>query len=98
MNYKFTIFTPCYNGAKTIHRVFESIECQSYENFEWIIVNDGSKDDSKKVIEDLMTRSLVKDRIIFLSQANQGIHTARRYALSKATGALWLPAECDDSF
>lgn len=98
MNYKFTIFTPCYNGAKTIHRVFESIECQSYENFEWIIVNDGSKDDSKKVIEDLMTRSLVKDRIIFLSQANQGKHTAWRNALSKATGDLWLPADCDDSF
>ncbi len=46
-NYKFTIFTPCYNGAETIHRVFESVAKQTYKNYEWIIVYDGSTDNSQ---------------------------------------------------
>ena len=41
-NYSFTIFTPCYNGARTIKRVFDSVFSQTYENYQWIIINDGS--------------------------------------------------------
>ena len=52
-NYKFTIFTPCYNGENTIERVFESVSNQTYTNFEWIIVNDGSKDNSRDKIVQL---------------------------------------------
>lgn len=48
--YSFTVFTPCYNGAKTIHRVFESMKTQTYDNWEWIIVNDGSQDNSDEII------------------------------------------------
>lgn len=98
MNYKFTIFTPCYNGAKTIDRVFNSVESQTYNNFEWIIVNDGSNDGSEDVINALIAKCPIKEKIIFLSQENQGKHTAWRNALSIATGNLWLPADCDDSF
>lgn len=51
MNYFFTIFTPCYNGAKFIHRVFKSVASQTYKNFEWIIINDGSTDNSDEIIQ-----------------------------------------------
>lgn len=98
MNYKFTLFTPCYNGAKVIRRVFDSVESQTYTNFEWIIVNDGSKDSSKEIIEKLIEKSPVRDRIRFINQENQGKHTAWRNALEVATGDLWLPSDCDDSF
>ena len=50
INFKFTIFTPCYNGKNTIKRVFESVASQTYKNYEWIIINDGSTDKSDSVI------------------------------------------------
>lgn len=37
-NYFFTIFTPCYNGENTIERVFQSVDSQTYLNYEWIII------------------------------------------------------------
>lgn len=57
MDYKFTVFTPCYNGEKTIHRVFESMNAQTYTNWEWIIINDGSTDNSDSVIKELISES-----------------------------------------
>ena len=44
--FNFTIFTPLHNGAKTIHRVFNSLKNSTYSNFEWIVVNDGSTDET----------------------------------------------------
>lgn len=43
---KISIITPTYNRAKTLHRVFESLEKQTYKNFEWIIIDDGSTDET----------------------------------------------------
>lgn len=71
-NYKFTIFTPCYNGAKTIKRVFGSVEAQTYTDFEWIIVNDGSKDNSDFVVRELINRSPMKNKIWYIVQENIG--------------------------
>ena len=55
INYTFTVFTPCYNGEKTIKRVFDSMMAQTYDKWEWIIVNDGSKDKSDEVIREMLT-------------------------------------------
>ena len=41
-DYKFTVFTPVYNRSETIHRVFESLEKQTFKDFELIIINDDS--------------------------------------------------------
>ena len=66
-NYFFTIFTPCYNGENTIERVFQSVDSQTYLNYEWIIINDGSKDESQKKIESLIKKyQKLSDKIIFL--------------------------------
>jgi glycosyltransferase involved in cell wall biosynthesis len=43
-NIKFTVFTPVYNRKHTINRVWESLQNQTYRNFEWIVVDDGSTD------------------------------------------------------
>lgn len=72
INYKFTIFTPCYNGAKTIKRVFDSVESQTYSNFEWIIVNDGSTDQSDIVIRNLIEKSKIKDKIKYFNTKEHG--------------------------
>lgn len=98
-NYKFTIFTPCYNGEKTIERVFESVANQTYSNFEWIIVNDGSKDNSGRRIAELRKQyPQVDSKIIYLEQKNMGKHMAWNRGVDLATGDLWLSADCDDSF
>lgn len=97
-NYKFTIFTPCYNGAKTIKRVFDSVEAQTYTDFEWIIVNDGSKDNSDSVIRDLIGRSPVKSKIRYIVQENMGKHRTWNKVVDLARGGVFLPADADDSF
>ncbi|MEH7574008.1 glycosyltransferase family 2 protein, partial [Cytobacillus firmus] len=44
--YKFTVFTPTYNRAHTIERVYESLKVQTFRDFEWLIVDDGSLDNT----------------------------------------------------
>lgn len=98
-NFKFTVFTPCYNGEKTIERVFESVANQTYTNFEWIIVNDGSKDNSgKRIVELRRQYPQIDSKIIYLEQENMGKHMAWNRGVELATGDLWLSADCDDSF
>lgn len=99
MNYFFTIFTPCYNGAKFIHRVFKSVASQTYKNFEWIIINDGSTDNSDEIIQKLIPQyAEISPKIIYLKQENLGKHTAWNRALSVAQGDFFISADCDDSF
>lgn len=97
-NFLFTIFTPCYNGEKTIHRVFKSVESQTYNNFEWIIVNDGSKDNSDEVIRNLIDKSFVRDKIRYISQDNLGKHRTWNKVIDLSNGDFFLPADADDSF
>lgn len=98
-NYTFTIFTPCYNGAKTIHRVFESVANQTYTYFEWIIVNDGSTDDSKGEIKRLISEyPKLAGKVKVLEQENKGKHIAWNRAISIGKGDMLISADCDDSF
>ena len=48
---RITVFTPTYNREKSISRVYESLKKQTYKNFEWLIIDDGSIDNTKDVIE-----------------------------------------------
>lgn len=98
MKYKFTIFTPCYNCEKTIQRVFDAVESQTYDNFEWIIINDGSKDNSGKLIQTLIDKSPCKERIKYFCQENLGKHRTWNKAVDLAIGEIFIPADADDSF
>lgn len=98
VNFKFTIFTPCYNGEKTIQRVFSSMENQTYNDFEWIIINDGSKDNSDIVIQNLIKKSPIKNKIQYISQDNLGKHRTWNKVVDLSTGEIFLPADADDSF
>ena len=98
-NYKFTIFTPCYNGAETLHRVFESVAKQTYQNYEWIIVNDGSTDNSQEVIASLRVQyPQLEGKLTVLTQENKGKHIAWNRGVAYGTGDMWISADCDDSF
>lgn len=95
--YKFTIFTPLYNGAKTIHRVVESLDNSIYRNFEWIVVNDGSNDNSIHVLNKLI-EDKNWDITIINHQENKGKHNAWNEAAKIAKGEIFVNLDCDDAF
>ena len=51
---KLTIFTPLYNREVLIRRLFESLKSQTNQNFEWIVVDDGSTDNSYNVVDNML--------------------------------------------
>lgn len=93
----FTVFTPVFNGEKHISRVFDSIKNQTFKNFEWIIIDDGSTDDTKYLIENFISHNPEID-IRFFPQANMGKHIAWNKAVDIARGHLFIPADADDYF
>jgi len=93
----FTIFTPVYNGEKHIARVFESINNQSFKDFEWIIINDGSTDNTDNLIKSFIGHH-PEININYISQIHSGKHIAWNKSVELAKGQLFVPADADDSF
>lgn len=91
---KITIFTPTYNRAYNLHNLYSSICNQTYEDFEWVIVDDGSVDDTKFVVEDFLTEERIN--INYHYQENKGKHFAINKGVSLAKGELFLILDSDD--
>lgn len=89
-----SIIVPVYNGESTIKKLVDSVLIQSYKNFELIIVNDGSDDNTFEIINEL---SHIHTCIQIIDQKkNQGVSTARNVALDKAKGEwIWF-VDADD--
>lgn len=93
----FTVFTPTYNEGKNLHRVFQSIENQEFRDFEWIIVNDGSSDNSDALIREFVNNH-PEIEIKYILQENAGKHVAWNNAVTMGRGTLFVPADGDDYF
>ena len=93
---KLTVFTPLYNRAHLLSRIFESLCKQTYKDFEWVIVDDGSSDNSKEVI-DHIKKSKDVFPIHYLYQQNGGKHRAINRGVKEAKGELFLILDSDDS-
>ncbi|WP_423409242.1 glycosyltransferase family 2 protein [Heyndrickxia sp. MSNUG] len=88
-----TIIIPVYNSAEFISDCLESVLQQSYKNLEIIIINDGSTDNSEKIIKTYM-----KDkRIKYLSQSNRGPAEARNAGINFASGEYLVFIDADDT-
>lgn len=92
-----SIITPCYNGAKHIVETIDSVLTQTYKNWEMLIVDDGSTDNSAEIIRNYVKRD---NRITLIQQSNQGSASARNKGIYLAKGQyialldaddLWLP-------
>ena len=59
-----TIFTPTYNRKKELERLYESLLNQDYDDFEWLIVDDGSIDDTEKYVNSLIKKNKIKINIL----------------------------------
>ena len=93
--YVFTVFTPTFNRAHTLHRVYESLKAQTYRDFEWLIVDDGSTDNTRKLVEQWQQENLFPIR--YLYQENSGKHIAFNRGVREAKGELFLTFDSDDS-
>ena len=82
-NPKVSIIIPIYNTAKYLEKCLSSVTNQTYQNLEIILVDDGSTDDSPKIIKKFAKKDA---RIIVVTQENQGQSAARNAGLQKTTG------------
>ena len=89
-----TIFTPTYNRAGFLHRLYDTLILQTYKNFEWIIVDDGSKDNTKDVVSSFVDEG--KINIQYVQQENGGKHRAINTGVRLAQGDIFFILDSDD--
>ena len=88
-----SIIIPVFNTEKYLIDCLESVTGQTYKNLQIICVNDGSTDNSLKILEDYSKKD---SRIIIIDQANKGLSGARNSGLEKATGDYIAFLDSDD--
>ncbi|MCJ7933011.1 MAG: glycosyltransferase family 2 protein [Chryseobacterium sp.] len=91
---KITIFTPTYNRRNTLFKLYESLLEQSYQDFEWLIVDDGSTDNTDDLVD--LWKSENKILIRYYKQENGGKHRAINKGLDYAEGELFFIVDSDD--
>ena len=94
MDVKISVIIPCYNQAHFLNDSVGSVLAQTYTNWECIIVNDGSTDNTEEV-----AKQLIKDdeRFIYKKQINRGLPGARNAALELCTGDFIQLLDADDA-
>lgn len=90
---KISIIVPIYNCEKYIQRCIESILSQKYDNYELILVNDGSTDSSYEICKRYSEKN---EKIILINQKNQGVSIARNNGIKSSTGEWITFVDSDD--
>ena len=91
---KLTIFTPAYNRANTLPRLYDSLLEQTCTDFEWLIIDDGSSDHTPDVVKVFTGEGRFPVR--YLRKENGGKHTAHNRALEEAAGDYFWCVDSDD--
>lgn len=91
---KVSIIVPIYNGEKTLELCLESIKNQTYKNFEVLLIDDGSIDNSSTICKKYCRND---ERFFLYMKENGGVSSARNCALEKATGTYISFIDCDDT-
>ena len=89
-----TIFTPTYNRAHLLDRLYFSLCNQNFTDFEWVIVDDGSKDNTDSIVEKFISEK--KIIIQYYKQKNSGKHIAINKGVDLANGELFFIVDSDD--
>jgi len=91
----FTVFTPTYNRAHTLHRCYGSLKAQTFRDFEWLIVDDGSTDGTADLVAAWQAEGLVPIRYEPLPHG--GAHRVHNHCLNAACGQLYIKLDSDDA-
>ncbi len=89
-----TIFTPAYNRAFCLHVCYESLKRQSCKDFIWLIIDDGSTDDTEDLVKTWIKEGILK--IDYYQQENQGMHGAHNTAYERINTELNVCIDSDD--
>lgn len=96
MKKQITVFTPTYNRAYILERVYKSLIIQTNKEFEWIIVDDGSTDNTKKIVDSWIKENKID--ISYYYQENQGKQIAHNLGVIKSKCDLFVCLDSDDYF
>ncbi len=94
-DYKITVFTPTYNRAYIIETLYRSLQRQGYRDFEWLVVDDGSADNTQELFE-AWSKEDNPFPIRYFKKENGGKCRAINYALERAKGELFFTVDSDD--
>ncbi|RZJ70841.1 glycosyltransferase family 2 protein [Flavobacterium sp.] len=89
-----TVFTPTFNRAFCLGQLYESLVVQTNQDFDWLIVDDGSTDDTKQLVESWIATNKISIRYIF--QQNQGMHGGHNTAYDNIETELNVCIDSDD--
>lgn len=92
---KITIFTPSFNRAYILPQLYKSLCNQSHKDFEWLIIDDGSTDDTESLIATFQKECKIE--IVYLKSENKGKHRAINKGVELARGELFFIVDSDDS-
>lgn len=88
-----SVIVPCYNQSQFLVECIDSVVAQTYQNWECIIVNDGSQDDTESIAMACCARD---SRIKYFQKTNGGLPSARNYGIKRSQGFYILPLDADD--
>ena len=93
---KFTIFTPTFNRKELLEKLYKSLQKQTFKDFEWLIVDDGSADGTKEKVEEFLSEKKLDIKYYF--KENGGKQRAYNFATDKANGELFICLDSDDEY
>ena len=92
---RFTVFTPTYNRGRLLIHIYESLQRQTFTDFEWVIVDDGSQDDTEEIVKGFQNQDNFFP-IIYKKVQNGGKHRAWNKGVDLASGELFFGCDSDD--
>ena len=92
-----TIFTPSFNRARLLPKLYDSLCQQSFKDFEWLVVDDGSSDETEAYLGSLIKQDVLQFPIRYIHKSNGGKHTAINLGVKEARGELFLILDSDDT-
>ncbi len=92
-NILLSIICPVYNGEKKVKKLIESLLCQNYKNYELILVNDGSEDNTFKILKEYEKKY---KNIKAIDKKHSGVSDTRNIGISYAKGKYITFGDCDD--
>lgn len=90
-----TVFTPTFNRAYIIGKLYDSLVNQTDNNFEWLVVDDGSTDNTEEFFTDLLNKAQPFS-IRYFKQKNGGKHRAINFGVKEAEGEIFFIVDSDD--
>lgn len=90
-----TVFTPAYNRAYTLHLCYESLKRQTSKDFKWLIIDDGSTDNTKHLVDSWINENNGFE-IKYIYKENGGMHTAHNKAYENIDTELNVCIDSDD--